>query len=146
MGEVEHSDRIKVLEDDAGARAAKEVDRTSRLDVYSRSRNQHGRAQASRPQEQDRPMNIVIHGLDIAKEDEIMKMVLDMCQAMDAIVFSSDIIDIDWLGHFEAGLPRPPPLRVAFQFQYQRNDILRKISRLQSNPSSQKSTSTRTSL
>ena len=59
-----------------------------------------------------------------------MGNVLDMCQAMKAIVFTSDIDDIAWLGRFEPGMLRSPPLRVTFQYQYMRDSILRKKSKL----------------
>ena len=134
-GEIEkQGDRIKSLETDAGERAAKEVNRTTRPDVDRTVRNQHGSAQTDRSQEQNRRSNIVIHGLKIDNEDDMMEKVLDMCQAMKAIVFTSDIVDIAWLGRFEPGMVRPPPLRVSFQFQYMRDSILRKKSKLQDIP------------
>ena len=131
-GELEkQGDRIKTLETESGERTAKEVNRTTRPDVDKVNRNG---AQAERSQDQNRRSNIVIHGLKIDKEEDMVEKVLDMCQAMKAIVFSSDIVDISWLGRFETGMPRPPPLRVSFQFQYMRDNILRKKSKLQENP------------
>ena len=134
-GEIEkHNDRIKILEDEAGARAARETNRITGPDVDTRTRNQHGGAQSVKSQGPNRRQNIVIHGLKINKEEETMETVLDMCQAMNAIVFSSDIEDITWLGRFDSGSPRPPPLRVSFQYQYQRDNILHKKYKLQDKP------------
>ena len=73
-----------------------------------------------------------------------MESVLDLCQAMKAIVFSSDITEITWLGRYETGMPRPPPLRVSFQFHYMRDSILRKKSKLLDQPKFPKCSSTRT--
>ena len=90
--------------------------------------------QSERSPDHNRKTNIVIHGLKIGKEEEKMEKVLDMCQAMDVVMFSSNIEDITWLGRFEPGAVQPPPLRETFQFQYQRNNILRKRSKLLNKP------------
>ena len=134
-GEMEkQGERIKVLEDEMGARAAVEVNRTQRPDVDTRPRMQYGGAQSARPQSQDRRQNIVVHGIKIDKDEDMLETVLDMCQAMNAVVFSSDIADITWLGRFESGMASPPPLRVSFHFQYMRDNILRKKSKLLAKP------------
>ena len=83
-----------------GARAAREANRNPRPDVDTRSCNQNGGAQAANSSEQNRKLSIVIHGLKIDKEQSMLESVLDMCQEMKAIVFASDIDDIQWLGHF----------------------------------------------
>ena len=134
-GEIEkQGERIKVLEDVAGARAAQEASRTHKPDVYTRSRNQDVGPHKTNLSAQNRKLNVVIHGLKVNNEENLMEDFLDMCQAMNAIVFASDIDDIMWLGRYESDMVKPPPLRVTFQHQYMRDSILRKKSKLLNNP------------
>ena len=126
-----HSDRIKTLETEAGARAAKEANSTNRPDVYNLQRKQYGSAQSERPPwHQQRRQSIVIHGLKVKNDDELLENILDLCQAMDVIAFSSDVEEITRLGRTDNTGTRTPPIRVVFQFAYIRNNILQRKSNL----------------
>ena len=57
-------------------------------------------------------------------------MILDMCQVMGCVVFSSDIVDVARLGTYEVSSDKPPPVRVTFDYTYQRNNMLRNKSNL----------------
>ena len=122
-----HNERIKVLETEAGVRVARESNSAIRPDVYNPSRKQYGSAQSDRSSmQQQRRQNIVIHCLNVKNDDELMENILDLCQAMGALVFASDVEEIVRLGHSDSTGPRAAPIRVTFQFQYIRNNVLQK--------------------
>ena len=124
-------ERLKVLEDQMGARTAADINRTERKpDVYVDSRKQYGRAHENSDPSQDRRKNIIIHGLKPVQEKEMVDVVLDMCQAMGSVIFSSDITEITRLGAYDVPTARPPPVRVTFEYVYQRNNMLRRKSKL----------------
>ena len=126
-----HSDRIKALETEAGARAARETNSTAGPDVYKPQRKQYGGAHADRlPRQQQRRQNVVIHGLNVKKDEELMENILDLCQAMGEIVFSSDVEEIVRLGRSETPGINTSPIKVTFQFAYIRNNILQKKANL----------------
>ena len=122
-----HQERLKVLEDDAGARAAAEVNRTNRKpDVLNKDRKEYGGAQAASNPNLNRRRNVVIHGIQDLKDDEVISTVLDMCQAVGVILFSSDIVDVTRLGVYEKISVKPPPVRVTFEYNYPRDNLLRR--------------------
>ena len=89
---------IKLLEDQIGDRATRDIDRT-----------------------QPRP-----------DDGSIMEPILDLCQAMGAIVFTSDIEDIVMLGKVDlkTNHPRPPPVKVTFEQFHMRDKIMQRKSGL----------------
>ena len=128
---INHQERIKVLEDQAGARAAAEANRTNRKpDVYIRDRKEHGGAQASSDPSRNRRNNVIIHGIKVVKDAEMAGVVLDMCQAVGSVIFSSDIVDIARLGPYDDPTSKPPPVRVTFEYSYQRDNFLRRKHKL----------------
>ena len=73
---------------------------------------------------------MVIYGIKPVKDSEIIDIVLDMCQAVDSVVFASDITDVTRLGQYEKPTASPPPVRISFEYTYQRNNLLRRKSKL----------------
>ena len=122
-----HNERIKSLEEQVGARAAVELDRTHRRpEGENVNRKQYGGAQAGADRQRNRRRSIVMHGLWAETDDALMDEILDVCQAMNAIIFSSDIVDIDRLGRSDPKPARPAPVRVTFEHNYMRDKILQK--------------------
>ena len=123
---------IKVLEDQADERAAAEVNQMSRKpEVYNRDRKEHGGALSSTDPSCNRRRNVVIHGLNAVKDDEVMEIILDMCQALGSVIVSSDIVDIiTRLGQYDELSAKPPPVSVTFEYSYQRDNFLRKKHKL----------------
>ena len=121
-----HHDRIKVLEDQASATVAESVNRT-RPDVYKPAARQYG-GPHDRPDEDQRSRrrNIIIHGLDSVKDDDLLETVLDICQTLNVIAFASDVEDVTRLGRSDSAVKRPVPVRVTFQQTYMRDKIMRK--------------------
>ena len=59
------------------------------------------------------------------KDDDLMEYVLDICQVLDVIVSSSDVVEITHLGNPETQPQRPIPVRVTLQQNYMRDKPLR---------------------
>ena len=78
----------------------------------------------------NRRNNVIIHGITAMKDDDVMTTVLDMCQVMGSIIFASDIVDVTRLGSYDVPTPKPPPVRVTFEYTYQRNNMLRRKANL----------------
>ena len=70
--------------------------------------------------------NIIIHGLKPKDDDSLMEPILDLFQAMGAIIFSSDIEDIVTLGRADPTTLRPPPVRVTFDQFHMRDKVMKK--------------------
>ena len=106
-------ERLKVLEDQVGARAAAEANRINRKpDVYVSDWKEYGRAHASSDPNQNKRRNVVIHGLKPIENMEIAEIILDMCQTVGCVIFASDIIDITRLGSYNKPLAKPPPVQL----------------------------------
>ena len=128
---ITHHECIKVLEEQAGARAVDEANRINQKpDVFPRNRKEHGCAQVNGDPNQNRQRNIVIHVLKAVEVDDIKEVILDMCQAVGCVIFASDIVDVTRLGVYEKPTAKPPWLRVMFEYSYQRNNLLRRKSKL----------------
>ena len=126
-----YSDRIKALETDAGARTAREANTREKPKVNNMQRKQYGGPHEERPpRHQQRRQSIVIRGLQVQNDDALMENILDLCQAMGEIVFSSDVEEILRLGRPNNPGTRTSPIRVTFQFAYICNNILQRKSNL----------------
>ena len=121
-----HHDRIKSLEEQASKAAVEAASRT-RPEVNRNEDKQHGGAQSGpRGYVQVRRRSVIIHGLNQVEDDNLLETVLDICQALNVIVFASDIDDITRLGQFDSGSKREVPVRVTFQLTYMRNKLMQK--------------------
>ena len=120
-----HHDRIKSLEEQATTVAIEAASRT-RPEASGATSKQHGSAHSvSGNDTQTRRRSVIMHGLNKVKDDELMETVLDVCQAVELIVFASDIDDITRLGRPEPGSKREVPVRVTFHLSYMRDKLLR---------------------
>ena len=128
-----HHNRIKSLEEHASVAAAEKENRT-RPDVDRSWYKQYGGAHAGPSGMNTRRSSIIIHGLDDTKDDDLMEKVLDICQAIKAIIFSSDIDAITRLGNPDSKTAKSVPVRVTFQQIYMRDKIMRKKKTLFSMP------------
>ena len=105
-----HRDQLKILEDRASKRASAKFNQSQqRPDADNIHHNKYGRAQGEPDSNDARRQNIVIHGLKVKNEDDLMCAVLDICQAIDVITFTSDIIEIVRLGVYNEATFKPPP-------------------------------------
>ena len=124
-----HNDRIKQLEDQMGERAAASLNRTQpRPEETNVNRNQYGTARMGPDQErfQNRRRSVIIHGLRTDEDTNLMEHVLDIFQAMGAIIFASDIVDIERLGKSDVKSDRPRPVRVVFEQYFMRDKVMKK--------------------
>ena len=120
-----HHERIKSLEEQASI-AVVEAEKRTRPEVNIASNKQHGGAQSGPAGDfQTRRRSIIMHGLNKVKDEDLIETVLDVCQAIDVIVFASDIENISRLSRLDTGTNREVPVRVTFQLSYMRDKILR---------------------
>ena len=134
-----YHDRIKSLEEQASQRTIEAAGRT-RPEANTVKGKQYGGPHVGASSEfQVRRRSVIIHGLNKVSDDELMETVLDICQTLNVIVFASDVDDISRIGRVESDSRREVPVRVTFQLNYMRDNVLRKKKDLAALPSIHKS-------
>ena len=88
-----------------GVRSAVSFARTQpRPEAGNVNRKQYGADRVGPDQFQNR-RRIIIHGLKSENDETVMESILDIYQTMSAIIFSTDVVEIERLGKPDAKDP-----------------------------------------